>query len=256
MRASLFSVVAITASLATANTVIPRAACNADNCLRAVTGTAGVNNKPVLTLRQADCSSFLAATVTPGISTITVTATATVTSGPQRRAVDSHGNEIGEMEKRVVTAAAAVPTYASACSGGVRYSSACSCFGITAYTVTAAAPSTTTTVTATVTVAPAVGCSNPGSCPNYTACSYNTNSGCVCVFDVEGNSVCTTTIACPGASQCSHNSDCSAGHVCEVNSCCGYNICSPASIDCPNSANPTRLFKERKRGENLSHGSA
>ncbi|RDW74839.1 hypothetical protein BP6252_05981 [Coleophoma cylindrospora] len=158
MRASLFNVVAITASLATANAVLPRAACNADNCLRAVTGTAGVNNKPALTARQADCSAFLVATVTPDTSTITVTATATVTSSPQRRAVDSHGNEVGEMEKRIVTAAAAaaaVPTYASACSGGVRYSSACSCFGITASTVTAAPPSTTTTVTATVTVAPA-----------------------------------------------------------------------------------------------------
>ena len=39
-----------------------------------------------------------------------------------------------------------IPTYASACSGSVRYSSACSCIGATHSTVTAPAPSTTTTV--------------------------------------------------------------------------------------------------------------
>lgn len=43
-----------------------------------------------------------------------------------------------------------IPAYASACSGAVRYSSACSCIGITATTTTVAAPSTTTTVQATV----------------------------------------------------------------------------------------------------------
>lgn len=37
-------------------------ACNADNCARAVTGTAGT--RPVFS-KLADCSSFLLATVTP-----------------------------------------------------------------------------------------------------------------------------------------------------------------------------------------------
>ncbi|KAI9740804.1 MAG: hypothetical protein M1835_003123 [Candelina submexicana] len=40
-----------------------------------------------------------------------------------------------------------VPTYASACSGTVRYSSACSCIGVTATTSTAPAPTTTVTTT-------------------------------------------------------------------------------------------------------------
>ena len=46
------------------------------------------------------------------------------------------------------TASAAVPTYASACSGSVRYSSACSCFGYTA----------TETTTSTSTATPTAGC--------------------------------------------------------------------------------------------------
>jgi hypothetical protein len=33
-----------------------------------------------------------------------------------------------------------VPSYASACSGSARYSSACSCFGVTRATVTAPIP--------------------------------------------------------------------------------------------------------------------
>jgi hypothetical protein len=42
-----------------------------------------------------------------------------------------------------------IPAYASACSGRVLYSSACSCIGVTAMTTTALAPSTTVTVTTT-----------------------------------------------------------------------------------------------------------
>jgi hypothetical protein len=36
----------------------------------------------------------------------------------------------GVLLKRTVTESPAIPTYASACSGAVRYSSACSCFGV------------------------------------------------------------------------------------------------------------------------------
>ena len=43
----------------------------------------------------------------------------------------------------------AIPSYASACSGSVRYSSACSCVGATKSTSTAPTPVTTTTVTVT-----------------------------------------------------------------------------------------------------------
>ncbi|KIW78127.1 hypothetical protein Z517_07960 [Fonsecaea pedrosoi CBS 271.37] len=69
-----------------------RGVCAADNCARAVTGTAG---QPPLATRQADCSAFFSPAPTP-----------------------------------------TVPAYASACSGASRYSSACSCLGITAPTYT------------------------------------------------------------------------------------------------------------------------
>ena len=46
--------------------VVERAACNADNCARAVTGTAGSN--PNQSSRLADCSSFMRVTVTPATS--------------------------------------------------------------------------------------------------------------------------------------------------------------------------------------------
>src|SRR5947209_9057606 len=90
-------------------------ACAADDCARAVNGTAA---KPAITQRQSDCASFQA------------------------------------------TPSAAVPTYASACSGlsflihsvrfsilssktgSVRYSSACSCFGYAATTTTTSTPET------------------------------------------------------------------------------------------------------------------
>ncbi|KAF8859659.1 hypothetical protein BDZ45DRAFT_742232 [Acephala macrosclerotiorum] len=45
-----------------------------------------------------------------------------------------------------------VPTYASACSGTVLYSSACSCIGITCLITTIAAPTYITTSTSTITV--------------------------------------------------------------------------------------------------------
>src|ERR1700722_17450261 len=56
------------------------------------------------------------------------------------------------LEQRQVTVApSSAPTYASACSGTARYSSACSCWGITVVTTIAPTPVTTTTVTVTAT---------------------------------------------------------------------------------------------------------
>ncbi|OAL40155.1 hypothetical protein AYO20_00575 [Fonsecaea nubica] len=79
-----------------------RGVCGADNCARAVTGTAG---QPPLATRQADCSAFFSPAPTP-----------------------------------------TVPTYASACSGASRYSSACSCLGITAPTYTCVSSAQATSI--------------------------------------------------------------------------------------------------------------
>ena len=84
-------------------------ACAADNCARAVTGTATLPNRPDATSRAADCSVFVQNTAGP------------------------------------------VPTYASACSGAVRYSSACSCFGITSTPTPTPTSTSTTSTTSTST---------------------------------------------------------------------------------------------------------
>lgn len=127
-----------------------------DNCARAVTGTAA-NVSPSLSVRKADCSSFFSTTVTP-IVTTTVTQTSTSTS--TYVAMTTVTTTIQGKKKRQATTVTAitqtptaVPTYASACSGTVRYSSACSCFGVSRVTTTAPASTSTVTVTVSTTVA-------------------------------------------------------------------------------------------------------
>jgi hypothetical protein len=92
-----------------------RAACAANNCARAVTGTRS-GKMPNVASRMSDCASFLQTTVLTnygGFSVGTVTASA-------------------------------VPSYASPCSTPVNaqsaYASACSCWGVPPSTTTSAAP--------------------------------------------------------------------------------------------------------------------
>jgi len=139
--------------------------CNANNCLRAVIASAFPTRVTI-----EDCSSFMAVTVTPATFTITSTiATTTFTTlgepptvTVKRRNHNRHPvREVIEVRQVTVTPTA-VPAYASACSGTVKYSSACSCIGVTRHTVTASTPVTTftTSVTTTATVTPT------GACPD------------------------------------------------------------------------------------------
>lgn len=164
---------------------IQRRGCNADNCARAVTGTRYAAD--VQASHRADCSSFMSVTVTPAAPTTTTTITPTSysvvgsnakrTAGPavvpiagreQKRAEDYAAlfspNPALSTTVPTVTAPAiaarqitqvpdVVPIYASACSGTARYSSACSCAGITASTTYAPTPAT---VTSTVYAAPSI----------------------------------------------------------------------------------------------------
>ncbi|KAF7505531.1 hypothetical protein GJ744_000693 [Endocarpon pusillum] len=106
-----------------------RAGCNGDNCARAVTGTAKGSTRVVVA--QSDCSSFLETTVTKYASTTTVVQTAAITPLP--------------------VPSKPIPSYATACSGSVRYSSACSCWGIAAGTKTISSEVTTVFVSSTPT---------------------------------------------------------------------------------------------------------
>ncbi|KAK6501639.1 hypothetical protein TWF481_009472 [Arthrobotrys musiformis] len=154
--------------------------CGADNCARGVTGTAV---KVAMASRIADCSKFMGAmgpapvTVTNTImktvttSTTVGTKTETVTASgaaeePEETAAASkaekadtdkklrrrYGYEADKDGKPAVATTAAttaaavvinIPAYASHCSGAVRYSSVCSCWGIKKGT---AAPTTETEV--------------------------------------------------------------------------------------------------------------
>ncbi|KIN07009.1 hypothetical protein OIDMADRAFT_46918 [Oidiodendron maius Zn] len=92
-----------TAQLALAN-------CNHDNCLRAVIASAFTTRSG-----SADCTSYFQTTV--------------------------ETNSIGQTVS--VITPTNIPTYASACSGSVRYSSACSCVGASNVVITTPAPTPT-----------------------------------------------------------------------------------------------------------------
>ncbi|KAK6348302.1 hypothetical protein TWF718_006106 [Orbilia javanica] len=160
--------------------------CNADNCARAITGTAV---KIPMSVRQADCSKFMGAmgaapvvVTSTTVSTIVTTSTAgtkteTVTEEEEEQPVSRASDDKGKLRRRygdspeeeekpavaaatttttttptvapkpASTSAEAIPSYASACGGPARYSSVCNCWGIKE----GAAAATTTTVVVTQT---------------------------------------------------------------------------------------------------------
>ena len=121
--------------------VLQERACAGNNCKRQVTGTrAGL--LPV-SERQADCSSFQLATVTP--DAVTTTVTVTVEADEPAKFKRAAG-----LEYRAATSIPTdIPAYASSCGEPSEYAEACSCWGITATTSTAPTPTSTVTVTET-----------------------------------------------------------------------------------------------------------
>ncbi|KAL2066863.1 hypothetical protein VTL71DRAFT_1287 [Oculimacula yallundae] len=127
--------------------------CNSDNCVRAVQGTS--KGPAQVAIAKADCGKFFEQTSIVPSSTATVTQTATVTKAPAWA-------NVGQRDVPAKT----VPAYASACSGAVRYSAACSCWGITATTTTITSGVATVTNTATVTTTASCNTAEPaGSIP-------------------------------------------------------------------------------------------
>ncbi|KAK6846337.1 hypothetical protein PG987_001525 [Apiospora arundinis] len=120
--------------------------CNSDNCARAVTGTR-LGSASVSAYKQ-DCTSFLLGTVTPPTSTKTVTVTPDMCDDDEQAPLTLLKKMKRTEAPAVTVFPTAVPTYAAApCSGAVRYSSACSCWGVTAAFTTAPTPVVTVTVT-------------------------------------------------------------------------------------------------------------
>ncbi|KAL1874424.1 hypothetical protein VTK73DRAFT_301 [Phialemonium thermophilum] len=173
------------ASLTQAKSPCKPSTCNRDNCLRAIVAS----NFPARP-GTADCKSYFLTTVTPRpvtkyvtvVNTIspTTTAAVTVTQTDDQTATDvvsvvetdvvsytrTQIVDVTDVEtvtvtvpqrqtpvKRQATAVPSnIPSYASACSGSVRYSSACSCIGVTASTTLAPAPTVYQTVSQTATL--------------------------------------------------------------------------------------------------------
>ncbi|KAK6534158.1 hypothetical protein TWF281_005493 [Arthrobotrys megalospora] len=147
-------------------------ACHADNCLRALRGLASKSYAQVST----DCSNYVWTTVTQSVVTVyeTSTETATLSTEIEYTAAET----VVETSYEVVTETASdttvivtqtypdphlgvtaraiavrcdstgsapdFPSYASQCTSGARYASACSCFGVPASVATAG--STTTVI--------------------------------------------------------------------------------------------------------------
>ncbi|KAK6523681.1 hypothetical protein TWF281_001656 [Arthrobotrys megalospora] len=177
MRLTTSLLLLATAILPVQSTTLTK--CIEDNCLRAIRAT----NFPTRS-GTADCSSYFATIVTPPVSTswfdwevITydytevVTETVTTTLTTATTTITPQGStETLTAEKRdepITNPATAIPAYASPCSGSIRYSSACSCIGVTQTTITIPSPirvlektvyitiptlTTTTTITETSTV--------------------------------------------------------------------------------------------------------
>ncbi|OIW30106.1 hypothetical protein CONLIGDRAFT_714525 [Coniochaeta ligniaria NRRL 30616] len=162
MKASTYTIIPTLLGL---TSLASGAACNADNCLRAIRNVA----KPGV----PDCQAFMWTTVTPlPITTVqtlsgdlNATETSSITLSTVIPATETSTVEETETETETSTVIATtqlppinkkradptIPAYASPCSGEVRYSSACSCLGVTASTVILATPIATSTASITET---------------------------------------------------------------------------------------------------------
>ncbi|KAG4419652.1 hypothetical protein IFR04_007249 [Cadophora malorum] len=267
----LFKIIVVSTAVSAANLKerTGSGGCNRDNCLRAVQGTA--KGPAQVEIAKTDCSSFLEVTTTVPSSTATVTETATVTL---QAVLPKRDNP-----------AKTVPAYASACSGAARYSSACSCWGITAGTKTISSGVATVTVSTTVTipaepsctevpktdtcgdqcvdltsdpencgacgvtcstgtctngVCATTGCTNLGTCENFSACGAG--GSCVCASTSDNTGFCVNgDTPCSGLPDCNTSADCALGSVCAVGSCCTRNVCI-AGDSCGGSNLPKFLF--------------
>ncbi|KAE8441930.1 hypothetical protein EG329_004138, partial [Mollisiaceae sp. DMI_Dod_QoI] len=193
-------------STASAAVLEPRDACNADNCLRALRATSR------LSFASSDCSNFLnSVTATPTsfttlpASTVTVTTYSIYSNPPAKR--EQPAGALNPRDPVAIIPRSAsttsIPTYASACSGSVRYSSACSCIGVTAGPITASTTVTQTITPPTVTQTSTISVCNPsndyglawasgewgqpsGNKPGYSSFSATAAECCAACYTTKG----------------------------------------------------------------------
>ncbi|KAF3186676.1 hypothetical protein TWF225_004719 [Orbilia oligospora] len=168
IRSIVLALSAISAVSATETCARPRV-CNTDNCLRALRAT---QTPTRLAQASADCTRIIDVTYTPPTvtkteySTVTVTDISTIPSTLVETFFDTQADVIHATattdllttitkpanKKRVVTSSSiSFPAYATPCSGFYRFSSACSCIGVTPRIITVSTPLTTVTLPVTET---------------------------------------------------------------------------------------------------------
>ncbi|KAK6503236.1 hypothetical protein TWF481_008265 [Arthrobotrys musiformis] len=166
LRSLVLALGAVSAVSATENCV---GVCNADNCLRALRATQIATRLPQA---SADCTRIIDVTYTPPTvtkteySAVTQTDISTIPSTLVKSFFDTQTDVVevtvttsiittitkAANNKRADTSTSiSFPTYATPCSGFYRFSSACSCIGVTPRIITVAAPSTTITLPVTET---------------------------------------------------------------------------------------------------------
>ncbi|KAF2866933.1 hypothetical protein BDV95DRAFT_622577 [Massariosphaeria phaeospora] len=164
-------------SLSLANILEARQACYKDDCLRAINGTRRGPSHPAT--GTSNCMSFLTSTVlvAPVFTTTTVTARATLTE-----ALPCTTSDVGSSNAVVLptlapklakarqvkprqesstsyeTTSGTIPFYATSACPTERYSSACSCLGVTPGLVTSTSVTLIRTVTTTITSRPVASC--------------------------------------------------------------------------------------------------
>ncbi|KAK6498930.1 hypothetical protein TWF481_011501 [Arthrobotrys musiformis] len=193
--------------------------CNADNCLRAIRATSRLSSA------SAACSAYIEQTVTP--PTVTVTEYETISEIASETVYTTQVDTVFDTETSVVEetattilpgntatvtvynpalkkreAAPTIPAFASPCSGEVRFTSACSCIGVSApNTVTLATPTETLTITTTTTYTTEVEVSTVETISSTIINNTITVSNTVATETLPGPQT-TTTLSVPYPALC------------------------------------------------------
>ncbi|KAK6356070.1 hypothetical protein TWF718_000444 [Orbilia javanica] len=159
-------IIALSAISAVSATEVCVGVCNADNCLRALRATQIATRLPQA---SADCARIIDVTYTPPTVTKTEYETTTETNivtipstlvksfydiktdiisdtATTAVTITKTINQAAANKRDVSSTSISFPSYATPCSGFYRFSSACSCIGVTPRIITAPAPSTTITI--------------------------------------------------------------------------------------------------------------
>jgi len=143
-----------------------------------------------------------------------------------------------------------------------RITSACSCLGVPAVTVSVTATTTTTanvtsTTTTSATATVTAGCYKGQTCGSYTfyPCSTGVDDICLCGLDPDGGTYCFANFYCGDTPSCQSNFDCDSGYFCAAQTCCGQSYCAPLTPGaCRNPMHSRSIFGSAAKPSNEKRG--